>query len=315
MSFSLTNKRILVTGANGFLGSHFIEEIKKEPIKELLSFSSKEYDLRNEENVKQLFSNIKVDVVIHIAADVGGIGYSSSHPGIQFYNNVMINTLIQHYSLKAKVEKFVGLGSVCEYPAETLVPFKEEDLWNGYPVETNDAYGLSKRMLLAQSIAYKKEFGFNAIHLLPVNLYGPKDNFDINNSHVIPALIRKIHHAKINNLDTVEVWGTGEESREFLYVEDAAKALLKATKFYNEIDPVNIGTGYETKIREIASIIARIIGYKGKFAYNNLKPGGQKRRQLDVTKAEKLFNFKASTSLENGLENTVEYYTNNIYGR
>lgn len=313
MNFTLNDMNVLVTGGNGFLGSHFINILSKEPIKELYTFSSKEYDMRIEEDVKEIFSKFNIDVVIHIAGDVGGIGYSSTHPGNQFYNNIMINTLIQHYAWKSGVKKFVGLGSVCEYPADTQVPFREETIWDGYPVETNDAYGLTKRMMLAQSIAYKKEYGFNAIHLLPVNLYGPKDNFDMNNSHVIPALIRKIHNAKINNISEVEIWGTGEESREFLYVEDAAEAILKATKLYNHIDPINLGTGSEIKIRDIANTISEIIGYEGEFVYNTSKPGGQKRRQLDISKAKEYFGFEATTTLRVGIENTINYYLSDIY--
>lgn len=254
----------------------------------------------------EVYSNI--DIVIHIAADVGGIGYSSKHPAQQYYRNILMNTYILHYSYLNNVKKFVGIGSVCEYPAETPVPFKEENLWNGYPVITNDSYGLTKRMLLTQGIAYNREYGLNCIHLLPVNLYGPKDDFDLNNSHVIPALIRKILTAKQEGLDFVEVWGTGEESREFLFVEDAAEAIVKATELYDDVEPVNLGSGKEIKIFEIANIIKELVGYNGEFKYLNNGLGGQNRRMLDVSLAKEKFGFTANTSFIDGLKKTIEYY-------
>lgn len=303
----IKGKRILITGGNGFLGSHVVSLLNNG--NDIIVPRSSEFDLTKEECVKKMFevySNI--DIVIHIAADVGGIGYSSKHPAQQYYRNILMNTYILHYSYLNNVKKFVGIGSVCEYPAETPVPFKEENLWNGYPVITNDSYGLTKRMLLTQGIAYNREYGLNCIHLLPVNLYGPKDDFDLNNSHVIPALIRKILTAKQEGLDFVEVWGTGEESREFLFVEDAAEAIVKATELYDDVEPVNLGSGKEIKIFEIANIIKELVGYNGEFKYLNNGLGGQNRRMLDVSLAKEKFGFTANTSFIDGLKKTIEYY-------
>lgn len=308
----LKGLRVMVTGAYGFLGRYVVDLLKLEDPKEIVTFSRRKYDLTNESSVSRLFREHQADVVIHIAADIGGIGYSSSHPAKQYYNNVMMNTLVLHYAWLNKVQKFVGIGSVCEYPATTPVPFREDDIWNGYPVESNDAYGISKRMLLAQSMAYRREHGFNAIHLVPINLYGPRDNFDIHHSHVIPALIRKIHHGKVNGEPNVEVWGTGETSREFLYVEDAARAIIMSTKKYNDILPVNLGTGYEIKIKQLVKEIADLLQYGGEFTFNPSKPGGQQRRQLDISRAKACFGFDASTSLRDGLRKTIEYYMANI---
>lgn len=303
----IKDKRIIVTGGSGFLGSHIVDLLKVN--NEVFVPRSKEYNLIEKNDVKKLFRDFNnVDIVIHAAADIGGIGYSSNHPAKQYYNNTLINTNMLHESYVNGVSKFVGIGSVCEYPSETPVPFKEEDLWNGYPVETNDAYGISKRMLLAQSIAYKKEYGFNAIHLLPVNMYGPRDNFDYQNSHVIPALIRKIVDAKKAGSSEVEVWGTGKESREFIYVGDVAQAIVLATEFYDEIEPINIGSGEEVKISEIAEILKELLEYNGKFKYLNNGLGGQKRRMLDVSKANDKFGFRATTDFKDGLRETIKYY-------
>lgn len=307
----ITNKKILITGGKGFFGSHIVNLLNEKNI--VYNPSSKDFDLTKENDVIKMFEKYHdIDIIIHAAANIGGIGYSSTHSAVQFYNNSLMNNYIVNYAWKNNIKKFVGIGSVCEYPENTKIPFKESSLWEGYPVETNDAYGLTKRMLLAQQIAYKKQYGFNSIHLLPINMYGPKDNFDINNSHVIPALIRKIIYAKNNKISYVEVWGTGEESREFLYVKDAARAVVLATEFYEDIEPINVGVGTEVKIKEIAEILKEIIGYKGKFNYLNNGLGGQKRRMLDVTKAREKFNFTANTNLESGLRKTVEYYINNF---
>ncbi|MEF3313254.1 GDP-L-fucose synthase [Paenibacillus sp. GYB004] len=304
----LEDQNILVTGGSGFLGHHIVKCLEQENPRRIISFSSKQYDLTNEEAVKSLFTDNDIDVVIHAAADVGGIGYNSTHPGQQFYKNIMMNTLVQHYAKLKNVKKFVGIGSVCEYPAEAPVPFKEDDIWNGYPIEDNDAYALSKRMLLAQSIVYRKEYGFNAVHLLPINLYGPRDNFDLASAHVIPALVRKIHTALVHDISEVEVWGTGEETREFLFVEDAARAIVSATKYYNSSQPINIGTGEEVKIKTVADEIKNILGYRGKFVYNTDKPGGHKRRQLDVSRANEAFGFEAKITLREGLKRTIDYW-------
>lgn len=309
----LKSSKILITGGLGFLGSHVVDRFREEGYTNLITFSDKEYNLTKEDNVKKLFNeNTGIDVVIHIAADIGGIGYSSQHPAKQFYNNTLMNTFILNYSYHNRVKKFLGVGSVCEYPARTPVPFTEDQVWNGYPVQTNDAYGLTKRMLLGQSIAYYKEYGFNSVHLLLINLYGPKDNFDLNNSHVIPALIRKFHEAKINNREIVEVWGSGDVSREFLYVSDAAEAILLATEKYNSKEPINIGCGVEIKIKDLALMISYMVDYKGKIQFNNKKPSGQIRRQLDVSKAKKEFDFLAKIKFSEGLKYTYDYYLEHI---
>lgn len=306
----IKGKKIVVTGGAGFLGSHVVDLLKTD--NEVFIPRSKDYNLTVKQEVQQMFSDFgKTDIVIHAAADIGGIGYSSTHPGNQFYNNALINLHIVHEACMAGVEKFVGVGSVCEYPAVTPIPFKETELWNGYPVVTNDAYGLTKRMLLAQCIAYQKQYGFNFVHLLPVNLYGPRDDFDVHNSHVIPALIRKIVYALDHDNRTVEVWGTGNESREFVYVSDAAKAIVLATEFYDKSEPVNVGSGEEITIRNLANMIKDILGYKGEFKYLNNGLGGQQRRMLDVTKAKNEFGFSAETSFYDGIKNTIQYYLDN----
>ena len=303
----------LITGAHGFLGSHTVEVFRENGANNIVTFSKKEYDLRNEEDVKKLFTTYKdIDIVIHIAADVGGIKYSSSHPAQQYYNNIMMNTLILHYSYLNNVKKFVGIGSVCEYPEVTPVPFKESYVWNGYPVPSNDAYGLSKRSLLAQSIAYNKEYNFNAIHLLPINLYGPRDDFSLENSHVIPALIIKFYEAKLSNKKFVEVWGSGEASREFVYVKDTAEAIYLATMNYNKPDPINIGTGDEIKIKDLAYLISDITDYKGDIIFDKNKPEGQLRRKLDVSKAQKELGFNAKTDFREGLKKTIDWYKHNL---
>jgi GDP-L-fucose synthase len=305
----IKNDNILVTGAQGFLGSHTIDTFKENGAKNLITFSIKEYDLTREDSVKKLFKKYPdIDVVVHIAGDVGGIKYSSNYPGQQYYNNVMMNTLILHHSYLNKVKKFVGIGSVCEYPEVTPIPFKESYVWNGYPVPSNDAYGLSKRSLLAHSIAYNKQYGFNAVHLLPINLYGPRDDFSLENSHVIPALIIKIDEAKKKKQKIVKVWGSGKASREFVYAKDTAEAIYLATKKYNKTDPVNIGTGNEVKIKDLAHLIAELIGYKGELVFDTSKPEGQMRRQLDVSKAKKEFGFTAKTNLREGLKKTIKWY-------
>lgn len=306
---NIKEDNILITGANGFLGRHTIEKLEEYGAKNIFTFSSKDFDLRKENDVIKLFKKFKdIDIVIHIAADIGGIRYSSTYPAQQFYNNTMINTLTLHHSFLNKVKKFVGIGTVCEYPNVTPIPFKESYVWNGYPVPTNDAYGLSKRSLLGQSIAYNKQYGFNAIHLLPINMYGPRDDFSLQDSHVIPALIIKMHEAKKLDKKSVNVWGSGKASREFVYVEDVAEAIFLATKNYNKIDPVNIGTGHEIKIKDLAHLISDLIGYTGQIIFDAAKPEGQMRRKLDVTKAQKEFGFKAKTDLKQGLKKTIEWY-------
>jgi len=303
----LNNKRILVTGGKGFLGQVLVPLLEKEGAK-LFTFSSKEYDLRKEQDVKKLLEDSNPEIVIHLAVDGGGIGYMKEHPGSVYYNNVMMNTLIQEQSRLKGVQKFVGIGTVCSYPKFTPVPFKEKDLWNGYPEETNAPYGLSKKMMMVQSQGYREQYGFNAIHLLPVNLYGPNDDFDLNNSHVVPALIRKMVHAKKERKPAIELWGTGNASREFLYVEDCARAILMATKNYDKSEPINIGAGYETTIKNLAETVKKLVGFDGKIIWDITKPDGQPRRCLDTSKAERKFGFKAETSLEEGLKKTLDWY-------
>lgn len=306
----IEGKRIVVTGGSGFLGSHIVDRLKS--ANEVFVPRSSRYDLKSADAVRQLFSDFgQTDIVIHAAADIGGIGYSSTHPGNQFYNNTLINLNIVHESCQAGVGKFVGVGSVCEYPADTPVPFREETLWDGYPVVSNDSYGLTKRMLLVQCDAYRKQYGFSSIHLLPVNLYGPRDDFDINNSHVIPALIRKVVYAMDNGEDSVDVWGTGRESREFVYVEDAAEAVVLAAERYDKPEPVNIGSGKEIEISGIADLLKELLGYEGGFNYLDNGLGGQQRRMLDVSRAREEFGFAAKTDFREGLQNTINYYLAN----
>ena len=310
----IENKRIIVTGGSGFLGSHIVDLLKNN--NEVFVPRSKDYDLENILDVKKMFKDFpNVDILIHAAADIGGIGYSATHPADQFDRNAQININVLKESYKNGVKKFVAVGSVCEYPEVTPCPFKEETLWDGYPVPTNDGYGLTKRMLLAQQIAYKKQFKYDSIHLLPVNLYGPKDKFDDAHSHVIPALIKKIYNAVQNNLSEVEVWGTGDESREFVYVADCARAIVLATERYNEIDPVNIGSGNEITIKELANLIGEILGFNGKFVYVNNGLGGQQRRVLDVSKAKEKFGFVSKVSFEEGLKATINYYINEVVNK
>lgn len=306
----LVGKRIVITGGAGFLGTHITKILAES--NDVFVPRSKDYDLKSSDAVKQIFTDFpNTDIVIHAAADIGGIGYSSTHPADQFYNNTLINLNIVHQSFKAGIKKFVGVGSVCEYPADAQVPFKEESLWDGYPVITNDAYGLTKRMLLAQCTAYNKQHNFQFIHLLPVNLYGPGDDFDTNNSHVIPAIIKKVVYAMDHGEEVVEIWGTGNESREFVYVEDAAEAVVFASEKYEKPYPVNIGSGAEIIIRNLANTIGSILQFKGNFVYLNNGLGGQHRRLLDVSKAKEEFGFIAKTSLHDGLVKTIEYYIDN----
>ena len=304
-------KRILITGGYGFVGKYVIQKLYEKGLKsdQLILFRRNEFDLRKEENIKRLFTvNKDVNIVLHLAGDVGGIGYNRKFPGSVYYNNIMMNTLIMEYSRLNKVEKFVGVGSICSYPKFAPVPFKEEELWNGYPEETNASYGLAKKMMLVQGQAYREQYGFNAIHLLMVNLYGPGDSYDLDNSHVIAGLIRKFVDAKRENQREAIVWGTGEASREFLYVEDAAEAIILAAEKYNKPDPVNIGAGFEIKIKDLVDLIAKLTGFKGKLVWDRSKPDGQLRRMLDVSKAEREFGLRAKVWLEEGLKKTIEWY-------
>lgn len=322
MSF-WNNKKILVTGGAGFLGFFVIEKLKERGCKDIFVPRSKDYNLVENDACKRLYNDTKPDIVIHLAARVGGIGANRSNPGKFFYDNLMMGVQMMEVGRQVGLEKFVAIGTICAYPKFTPVPFKEENLWDGYPEETNAPYGLAKKMLLVQSQAYRQQYGFNAIYLLPVNLYGPKDNFDLESSHVIPALIRKCVESmsKINDKNEgtevnvlslqpphITIWGTGNPTREFLYVEDAAEGIIIATEKYDKPDPVNLGSGFEISIRDLVKLIARLTGFHGKIAWDMSKPDGQPRRMLDTSKAEREFGFKAKTSLEEGLMRTIEWY-------
>jgi GDP-L-fucose synthase len=302
------NKKILVTGGAGFLGSFLVQKLRGRGVSQenIRIPRSKDVDLRRWENCVKAVEDM--DVVIHLAARVGGIGYNQTYPASLFYDNAIMGIQMMEAARQEAVEKFVALGTVCAYPKFTRVPFKEEDLWNGYPEETNAPYGLAKKMLLVQSQAYRRQYGFNAIFLLPVNLYGPGDNFDLESSHVIPALIRKFTEAVRDNRREVEVWGTGEVSREFLYVEDAAEAIVLATERYNKPEPVNIGAGFEIKIKDLVKLIAELTGFEGGIRWDMSKPDGQPRRRLDVSKAKKEFGFEAKVDFREGLKRTIEWY-------
>ncbi|MFQ3675981.1 MAG: GDP-L-fucose synthase [Endomicrobiia bacterium] len=313
MIVQLQNKNILVTGGGGFLGSFLVEKLKNIGCKNIFIPRSKDYNLVEMDAVKRLYQDAKPDIVIHLAAVVGGIGANSKNPGKFFYDNLMMGVQLIEVGRQVGIEKFVAIGTICSYPKFTPVPFKEEDLWNGYPEETNAPYGLAKKMLLVQSQAYRQQYGFNSIFLMPVNLYGPRDNFDLETSHVIPAVIRKCVDAIRENKDEITVWGTGNVSREFLYVEDAAEAIVLATEKYNKPEPVNIGAGFEIKIKDLVELIAKLTGFKGKIVWDTTKPDGQPRRCLDTTKAEKEFGFKAKTSFEEGLKKTIEWYKEKIF--
>lgn len=311
----LKNKKLLLTGGAGFLGSHVYDLLLKRGVKadNILIPRSKDFDLREKQVCKNLVKDI--DVVIHLAANVGGIGYNQEHPADLFYDNLMMGVLLMDEARKADVKKYVAVGTICAYPKFTPVPFKEENLWKGYPEETNAPYGLAKKMQLVQAQAYRAQYGFNAIFLLPVNLYGPRDEFNPNRSHVIPALIKKFIDAKRNKEKTVTVWGTGKASREFLYVEDAAEAIILATERYDKSDPVNIGAGFEITIKDLVELIAKLTKFEGNIVWDSSKPDGQPRRMLDVSKAKEGFGFSATTDFQIGLKDTINWYKNNLYIR
>lgn len=305
----MTNgKKILVTGGAGFLGSHVVNILKNRGVKEENIFipRSKECDLCIRENCDEIVKG--KDIVIHLAARVGGIGFNREKPAELFYDNAIMSIQLMDAAYRAGVNKFVAVGTVCAYPKFTPVPFKESDLWNGYPEETNAPYGLAKKMSLVQAQAYRRQYGFNAIYLLPVNLYGPRDNFDPSSSHVIPALIRKVAEAKKSNSPFFEVWGSGSASREFLYVEDAAEGIVLAAERYDEPEPVNIGSGSEISIKDLVSLICRLMDFKGEIRWDKSKPDGQPRRYLDVSGAHQKFGFKAETGFEEGLKKTINWY-------
>jgi GDP-L-fucose synthase len=302
------DKRVVVTGGAGFLGSFVVPKLSERGAADVVVPRSAEYDLREKETIRRLLAEAQPDVVIHLAARVGGIGANREHPAEFFYDNLMMGVQLLHESWRAGVAKFVAVGTVCAYPKFTPVPFREEDLWNGYPEETNAPYGLAKKMLLVQSQAYRAQYGFNSVFLLPVNLYGPGDNFDPSSSHVIPALIKKCVEAVEAGSDRIEVWGTGAASREFLYVDDAAEGIVLAAERYDGDEPVNLGSGQEITIRELVSIIADATGFRGEIVWDPSKPDGQPRRCLDTSRAEWRFGFRARRSFEDGLRATVEWY-------
>jgi len=332
MSLNLATKNIVVTGGSGFLGSFVVKKLRERGCKNIFIPRSKDYDLVQMPAVKKLYKDTKPDIVIHLSAKVGGIGANRENPGKFFYDNLMMGAQLMEEGRLNKIEKFVALGTICCYPKFTPVPFKEENLWDGYPEETNAPYGLAKKMLLVQSQAYRRQYGFNSIFLMPVNLYGPGDNFNPDSSHVIPALIKKCldaqkvslritkrprakcprecraHPGEANPIPAITVWGTGKATREFLYVEDCAEAIILATERYDKQDPANLGAGFEISIRELVDLIVKFTGFKGRVVWDSSKPDGQPRRMLDTTKAFTEFGFKAQTNFEQGLKNTIDWY-------
>jgi GDP-L-fucose synthase len=307
----LKNKRVTVTGGKGFLGHHLISRLADYGCRSIDIADLPEYNLTDPADIRRMFDITKPDIVIHLAAKVGGIGFNQEKPAELFYDNLIMGAQLIHEAYLHKIEKFVALGTICAYPKFTPVPFQEENLWNGYPEETNAPYGLAKKMMLVQSQAYRQQYGFNSIFLLPVNLYGPGDNFDPRSSHVIPALIKKCFDAMDNHSDTLDVWGTGQATREFFYVEDAATAISLAADSYEKSEPVNIGAGFEISIKDLTFLIARLAGFSGKISWDASKPDGQPRRLLDTSKAMKEFGFKATTDLTIGLNKTIDWYKKN----
>jgi GDP-L-fucose synthase len=311
MSNFFENRRIVVTGGDGFLGGYVTEWLRKRGCQNILVPKIEDYDLVDINDIIRMYEEMKPDIVIHLAAVVGGIGANLQHPAEFFYKNLMMGVQLIEQGRLRNIEKFVAIGTICAYPKFTPVPFKEEDLWNGYPEETNAPYGLAKKMLLVQSQSYRTEYGFNSIFLLPVNLYGPGDNFNPAGSHVIPALIKKCVDAIESRADHIDCWGTGKVSREFIYAADAAEGILLATEFYNSSEPVNIGAGFEITIKQLSEKIAAITGFSGELRWDSSKPDGQPRRCLDVSKAKKYFGFEARTPFDEGLKATIEWYKAN----
>lgn len=308
MSSYWAQKRVCVTGGAGFLGSFVVERLAALGADQIFVPRRHDYDLTDIQAVRKMYAEARPDVVIHLAAVVGGIGANKEHPARFFYENLMMGTQLIHEGWRAGIEKFVSIGTVCAYPKFTPVPFKEEDLWNGYPEETNAPYGLAKKMLLVQSQAYRQEYGMNAVFLLPVNLYGPRDNFDPASSHVIPALIKKCVDAKVSGAHELVVWGDGSPTREFLYAEDAAEGIVLAAERYTGDEPVNLGSGDEISIKDLTETIARLTGFEGAVRWDTTKPNGQPRRRLSVERARASFGFEAHTTFETGLAKTVQWY-------
>ena len=304
----LKDKRVMVTGGAGFLGRYLVETLRVRGCSQIFVPRSAEYDLRQVEAVRRTFDDSQAEVVFHLAAIVGGIGANRARPGAFFYDNLMMGTQLMEEARLRGVKKFISIGTVCAYPKFTPVPFQEEDLWNGYPEETNAPYGLAKKMLLVQGQAYRAQYGFNAIYLLPTNLYGPGDKIDLETSHVIPALIRKCVEAKGNERDEIIVWGDGSPTREFLYVTDAAEGIVLAAERYDGAEPVNLGSGFEISIKDLVHHIAKLTGFNECIVWDTSKPNGQPRRRLDTSKAEQIFGFRARTNFDEGLRRTVEWY-------
>jgi GDP-L-fucose synthase len=304
----LTAKTVLLTGGSGFLGQHVLAALRAQGARNVVVPRKAQYDLTQEEAVARVYRDHHPHVVIHLAAIVGGIGANREKPGQFFYDNLMMGTQLMEYARRSGVEKFVGIGTICSYPKHTPVPFREDELWNGYPEETNAAYGLAKKMLLVQGQAYRAQYGFNAIHLLPVNLYGPGDNFDPASSHVIPALVLKCQEAIESGAREIVCWGDGSPTREFLYVEDCAEAIAAATRLYDGPEPVNVGAGFEISIKDLSELIAGLMGFEGEIRWDLTKPNGQPRRCLDVSRAERAFGFRAKTDFHAGLERTLRWF-------
>jgi GDP-L-fucose synthase len=303
-----TDKRVVVTGGSGFLGQFVVRKLRELGCRQVFVPRSAEYDLREKDDVERLFDVARPHMIIHLAAVVGGIGANRTHPGLFFHDNAMMGLQMIEGARRHGTEKFVCVGTVCSYPKFTPVPFREENLWNGYPEETNAPYGLAKKMLLVQLQAYREEYGLHGIYLVPVNLYGPRDNFDLETSHVIPALIRKCVEAKRAGAPNVVVWGTGQATREFLYVEDAAEAIVLGAEKYDAVEPVNLGSGQEVSVRELVELIRNMAQYEGTIVWDRTKPDGQPRRSLDISKARDLLGWQAGTTLRQGLERTMEWY-------
>jgi GDP-L-fucose synthase len=304
----LSTKRICITGGAGFLGTHLQVQLRKLGAKELFIPTYPEYDLVKSEDIARLYKDSKPDIVIHLAAKVGGIGANREKPGEFFYDNLMMGVQLLHQAWQRGIEKFVAIGTICAYPKYTPIPFKEEDLWNGYPEETNAPYGLAKKMLLVQSQGYRQQYGYNSIYLLPVNLYGPGDNFNPASSHVIPALIKKCVDAREAGETEIIAWGDGTPTREFIYVEDAAEAIALATERYNTSDPVNIGSSFEISIKDLTELVARLTDFTGAIRWDSSKPNGQPRRKLDTSRAKEYFGFESHTDFEEGLKRTIAWY-------
>ena len=308
MSSFFQNRRIVVTGGAGFLGGYITEGLQKRGCKNILVPKIEDYNLVNLDDIYRMYEDMKPDIVIHLAAVVGGIGANREHPGEFFYKNLMMGVQLIEQGRLRNIEKFVAIGTVCAYPKLTPVPFKEEDIWNGYPEETNAPYGLAKKMMLVQSQAYRNEYNFNSIFLLPVNLYGPGDNFDPTSSHVIPAVIKKCVDAIDSGADHINCWGTGSVSREFIYAADAAEGILLATEHHNSSEPVNIGAGFEITIKELVEKIIKLTGFTGEIRWDSSKPDGQPRRRLDISKAKQYFGFEAKTPFDEGLKATIDWH-------